>query len=324
MSNDAMARKVAIVLCLNDRFVAPARTTVESIKRCGGALEGVTLVILTTGLAVSSVDALEESASRAELALSIRTVSDISELGSIPSWAVSTCLRLYIGELCHDFERILYLDSDMLILSALAPLIDLDLGERTGAAVINHPPLNVMRVAIRRSQRGTIDGDAPYFNAGVLLIDVERWKRRCVGQQSRAFLSRFPKTRLLDQDALNIALVNDWCQLDKEWNTPAGPLDEAPMFLGLVQMNRSLIETVRQWERAQRQPKILHFQGQPKPWEIGYPWPELAERYHEYVLPAFGPTWPSTQPNAVVDRNSDQKVREFQRVAKPTHIDSSR
>jgi lipopolysaccharide biosynthesis glycosyltransferase len=314
MAGNAVARRAAIVLCLDDRFVPPARALIESIRRNGGAPDNVTLVVLTTRLAAPSVEGLEDSAYQAGLPLSIRPVGDISELGSIPRWAVSTCLRLYFGEMCHDFERALYLDSDMLVLSPLAPLIDLDLGERASAAVINHPPFDLMRVAIRRSRRGAVDGDAAYFNAGVLLADIGRWNSRAVGLRSRAYLKQFPATRLLDQDAWNIALVNDWCPLDREWNTPAGPLAEAPMLRGLASMNRTLIETVRQWERVQRTPRILHFQGQPKPWEADYPWPELADRYREYVQPAFGPTWPTSQPGTVPDSTTGQRVREFRRV----------
>jgi lipopolysaccharide biosynthesis glycosyltransferase len=308
------ARNAAIVLSLNDRFILPARATIESIGRNGGALDGVTLVVLTTGLSPASVEALRASASRARLPLAVRTVTDIGELGAIPSWAVSTCLRLYLGDVCREFDRALYLDSDMLILSHLGPVLDVELGGRTAAAVLNHPPLDVMRVAIPRSRRGAADPDAPYFNAGVLMVDVGRWASREVGPRSRGFISQFPTTRLLDQDALNVALVNDWVHLDKAWNIPAGPLDEAPMLRGLSQMNPSMIEALDAWKRAQKHPKILHFTGQPKPWEAGYPWRDLQAQYEAYISPDFGSDWPSSRPDAVVDPDTTQKVREFRRT----------
>jgi lipopolysaccharide biosynthesis glycosyltransferase len=305
-------KSVAIAIALDDNFVPPARAMIESIRRHGGELNGVGLFVLTTGLQSSSVAALEHSASQTGLSLAIRTISDLSELGAIPNWAISTCLRLYVGDVC-DCERTLYLDSDMLVLSSLAPLLQMDLGGLTAAAVVNHPPINVIRVAIRRSQRGDVDPDEPYFNAGVLLVDVDRWKSRSVGQRSRAFLKRVPTTRLLDQDALNLVLVNDWCQLDKEWNAPAGSLDESPMFRGLAQMNRSLIDSMNEWKRAQNQPRILHFTGQPKPWEENYPWAELKEQYHSFMLPEFGVVWPSSQSKMIADDRGDQRIRHFQR-----------
>jgi lipopolysaccharide biosynthesis glycosyltransferase len=280
----------------------------------GSQLDGATLVVLTTGLSESCRLALERSAARSGLKLSIRSVSDISELGGIPAWAVPTCLRLYTGDICHDFDRALYLDSDMVAVSSLDPLIDIDLDGRTAAAVINYPPLDVIRVAIRSSQRGTADGNARYFNAGVLLIDTARWAQRSIGVESRSYLSRYPTTRLFDQDALNIALVHDWLELDKEWNTPAGALSDAPMFGGLIRMSPALAETFQQWKEAQQRPRILHFTGYPKPWDKDYPWPALRDQFYQFVLPEFDKNWPASGAPATITLESGERTRQFRRT----------
>jgi len=307
------ARHAAIVLALNDRFVPPGQVTIESIRQHGGPLDDVALVVITAGLSAASIDALDTSAAAAGLPLLIRTVHDTSALGAIPDWAQSTCLRLYTGDLCQDFARALYLDSDMIVLSPLAPLLDADLGGRTAAAVVNYPPLDVIRVAIPRSRRGEVDGDAPYFNAGVFLIDTARWASRAIGERSRAFLRQHPTTRLLDQDAWNVVLVDDWRALDKEWNAPAGPLNTAPMLGGLGQLNAGMGDTMREWEAAQARPKILHFTGHPKPWEAAYPWADLQQQFTALMRPEFGSTWPSAQ-HAVTEVNGQTRARDFKRV----------
>lgn len=303
----------AIVMCLDDRFTLPVCTTIESIGRHGGSLQGVTLVMITTGLSDLSVVALEMAASKAQLPLSIRTINDADAFASVPDWAVSTCIRLFVGEVCNDFERVLYVDGDMLVLSELREIIDLDLGEKTAAAVINHPPLNVMRVAIPRSRRGSASPDAPYFNAGLFLIDVERWHSRSIGKKSRQFIKEFPTSRLFDQDALNIALVDDWLQLDMAWNAPAGSLDDAPMMKGLAQMNPRLEEELKAWVKVQEKPKILHFTGQPKPWEDHYPWRSLKDLYHQYIVADYDLDWPTPREQIVVDVNGNVNSRGFMR-----------
>lgn len=307
------SRNAAIVFSIDERFLSPLQVTMESIRCCGGPLPGVTFVILTAGLCRSSVTALEKAAQRVGLPISIRTIADIDQLGAVEQWAIPTCLRLFAGDVAAEFDRALYLDTDILVLSQLAPLIDTDLQGRTVAAVGNHPPIDVMRVAIRRSNRGNIDPDAPYFNAGVLVIDTERWRRLAIGSNSRAFLRRYPSTRLLDQDALNMLLVNDWLALPKAWNAPAGRLDATPMFAGLAQMNRSLVAAVQAWEEAQRQPNILHFTGKPKPWDEEYPWPELRKRYFGFVPPDVTLSWPEDRPQTSKHLGGDFRKREFQR-----------
>lgn len=314
MSELAAFERCAIAFCLNDRFLPPACALLESIGRHGGALEGLTLVAIATNLSERSMHELQRCASSNALALQVRIVTDTDGLGAISETALSTCLRLYLGEMCHDFERVLYLDCDMLVLSELAPLIRFDLQGRTAAATINHPPFSVMRVAIPRSRRASAAADAAYFNAGVLLIDVHRWKERAVGERARAYISEYPDTRLLDQDALNIALANDWCHLDKEWNSPAGPLDGAPMLRGLAHIDPSMARTLEQWAFAQAQPRILHFTGQPKPWERDYLWRDLSEMYARYMLPAFASQWPSSKQAVAGGIAGEQRLREFRRM----------
>lgn len=314
MKNNIRSRNSAIVLCINDRFVPPTQAMIESIRVNGGNLDGVSLVIISEGLNQESIESLERSASQADLPLHIKLVSDTSELGNVASWAISACLRLYVGEMCEEFDRALFLDADMVVLKDLSPVLDIDLDGKSAASVINFPPLDSLRVAVPRSRRGDVDGDAAYFNAGVILFDIKRWKEKRIGERSRAFLNRFPTTRIFDQDALNIALANDWVQLDMGWNAPAGPLDTAPMLKGLARMNPSIDQKLKAWEQAQKDPYILHFTGQPKPWENAYPWPEFSEIFHQYVLPEFGDSWPSSKTESVSDPESGQeKTREFRR-----------
>lgn len=306
--------EVALVMSVDDRFILPARVTLESLRCHSAGIRGARLVILSRALSPTSVQALEDSASRAGLQLELRIVPDIGELGEVADWVVPSCLRLYAGEYCAGARRGLYLDSDLLILADLSALLDAELAGASAAAVVNHPPFDTVRVALRRSQRDGADADAHYFNAGVLLFDPERWSGRAIGRRSREYLRRYPATRLFDQDALNVALERDWRALDMEWNVPAGRLDDAPVLKGLLRMNPGLADTLRAWQAAQQRPKILHFTGLPKPWNAAYPWPELAQQYREYVPLTFGADWPSFRAVATVQRDGDERIREFRRT----------
>ncbi len=89
---------------------------------------------------------------------------------------------------------------------------------------------------------------APYFNSGVLLIDVERFNADRVLDRCLAFAGEHPPERIgLDQDLLNAVLHGDWSELGPVWNwqyTWASRLTEA-----MVGAN------------------ILHFIGPRKPWK---------------------------------------------------------
>lgn len=313
MASPAPPSRVAIAIALNESFVPPALALLESIRCHGGNLHGVTLTVLTRGLTQAGEQALVAAAARCGLRARFHIIEDISELGEVPDWAISTCLRLYCEALFRDFDRLLYLDSDVLVLHSLTPLLAADLCGRSAGAVVNHPPFETVQVTIPRSRRGDrLRGEFPYFNAGVLLMDCAKWLEQDVCGQSRAYIAQHPGSRLLDQDALNVALAGDWQSLDMEWNTPAGDLNAAPMLSGLTQLHPSIAESCSRWATIQKNPRILHFTGQPKPWEPQYPWPSLASQYMRYTRHCEPLSWPAST-RTVLKRNGEERLREYER-----------
>jgi lipopolysaccharide biosynthesis glycosyltransferase len=284
----------AILIAADDDYVRPAITLLRSVGAQGLLPSSYPLIVADHGLAPESRRDLEDAARAAGLDLSFRQVAgdDRAELGAVDPDRITTCLRLYAGELCAPIPRILYLDCDMLVLAPLAPLLASDLRGCTAAAVVNHPPFATIGVAVRRSRRGDLAADLPYFNAGLLVIDTARWLDRDIGCRARAYLAANPTTRLLDQDALNVALADDWQALPLIWNAPAGPLDAGATWNMVERLQPSLAVGLDEWRAAQQAPAVLHFTGHPKPWTSAYPWPDLQEQYRRYSPVPLGPGWP--------------------------------
>ena len=122
----------------------------------------------------------------------------------------ATFLRLYISELLpNDVEKALYLDIDILINTNLENLFCLNFSTPICAA-INVPD------SLGRGEH--LEGhNAPYFNSGVLLINMNSWRKMNllehfvkVGSQKE-----FP---YVDQDILNIVFRNNWTRLGREFN----------------------------------------------------------------------------------------------------------
>jgi lipopolysaccharide biosynthesis glycosyltransferase len=60
---------------------------------------------------------------------------------------------------------------------------------------------------------------AKYFNAGVMLVDLVRWRRERIADRALEYLQRYRDRVLLwDQEALNAALAGRWGELDPRWN----------------------------------------------------------------------------------------------------------
>ncbi len=168
------------------------------------------------------------------------------------NFTVTTYARLLVGELLPgELDRVIYLDGDILVRGDIGALWHTDLCGRTVGAVGDLP---------RYSFHGKLGlpADAPYFNAGVLLIDLRRWRQLGIGGRSLAFAREHPE-RLTwsDQCALNVMLHGDWTALDRVWNFQS--MDVARLVNGQVRF-----EAIDPERLAAA--RLVHFNGRSKPW----------------------------------------------------------
>lgn len=149
------------------------------------------------------------------------------------------------------YRRALYLDSDVRLIGALAPLFKLDMRGATLAmaedcGVFLRDPMAAAEFEIYRVSLGQ-DPQATYFNSGVILFDLPAWRAGQYWLRSLAFIeARNAPLIFLDQDILNTICAGKILELSPEWNFPThyfgAPLDDLLC------------------------PKILHFVDILKPW----------------------------------------------------------
>lgn len=164
----------------------------------------------------------------------------------------ATYARYFIPRFVAE-ERVLYLDSDLVVNRDLQPLFDISLDGKLVAAV----------------------GDAGGygFNAGVLLIDNQTWKER---QLQETFIKETDRIMGLvqsgqmedfngDQTVLNHVLAQDWLPLDKIYN---------------LQVGHDLVAFYSGWNghfELDQEPLIIHYTTFRKPWnsEVSYRYRQL-------------------------------------------------
>lgn len=128
----------------------------------------------------------------------------------------SSYARLLLPDLLPPtVRRVVYLDADVLVRKDFSPLFELDLG---GLAVGAVRDFSVESTAHDLSGVREREPARPYFNGGVLVIDVPAWTRADVGQRALAYaFAGDSPLRQGDQDALN-AVIDAWHPLPDDWN----------------------------------------------------------------------------------------------------------
>jgi lipopolysaccharide biosynthesis glycosyltransferase len=164
--------------------------------------------------------------------------------------------RLLIGDLLPTgWDRVAYLDSDTITRRPLTDLWNTDLGGNLlGAVRDDYIPTIASPYGLPSWRQRGLDPDLPYFNSGVMLIDLDLWRRTRLGEQALQYLAEHRgDIRLFDQDALNAVAAGQWRQLDTVWNV-TGYWRKPHRRTG---RHRDILTAAR----------IRHFAGYGKPWE---------------------------------------------------------
>lgn len=100
-----------------------------------------------------------------------------------------------------EISRILYLDTDTLVTGPLLPLWRTDFGDAVAAAVMEN---NDMKAHGIDTRLGLPQG-CTYYNSGVILINLPRWRELNISERCLSWLDNHPDiAEFHDQDALNV------------------------------------------------------------------------------------------------------------------------
>ncbi len=167
---------------------------------------------------------------------------------------IATYFRLLLVELLPDsINRVVFIDADCTVTAPLQELWRMPLHGKALAAVPEH--------LMSCLDHGYVHGE--YFNAGVMLVDLVKWRQSDLIQRGRLFASAHPdQLRHWDQDVLNHIFQNDWLPISDRWNA-------CPHLFGLNHSYDLSPENLNVNERdAIKSPAIVHFAGPGpvKPW----------------------------------------------------------
>lgn len=169
-------------------------------------------------------------------------------------WCRVAFARLFLGDLLHDYpdvHRILYIDCDTMVRSSLKALWFMNLEGKTAAAV---------REPFHRNhwQNIGLERDT-YFNNGVLLIDVDRWKADRLDEAAACFLNdRNGKVPYADQGVNNYILSGKVKYLHPKYNFMTMNVD---MSYKEMQTFRKPVKhySEKTYAEAGGSPVIVHF-----------------------------------------------------------------
>lgn len=272
-------RDPVVVLAADDNFAMGLAATVRSALDNLAADRKLRLFVLDGGLTSATKERLLRS--WPEGRYEIRWIRvDAQALTGLPVFghiSVVAYYRILIPRvLPSEVERVIYLDSDLIVRTDLGRLWDCALagswclaaqdcaapyldasqalenfhlcGRHLGSA---QPVSNYRELGLRP--------EAAYFNSGVLVIDLGAWRDADLPRQLLACLEEHRQhVRWWDQYALNVVLSGRWGPLDLRWN-------QGSHVFVYPSWRQSPFDR-QTYEQLRSDPYIVHFTTGSKPW----------------------------------------------------------
>lgn len=251
-----MQETIHIALCADEKFSLPMGVCITSVLE-NNKSHKLHLHILTSGFSNDTVKRIKSTSIEYNQKIEVHKIEDrIFDSYPLSGTFPKSIYYRYLlsGILDESIKKILYLDSDIIVLDSLLKIYSTNLNNFAIGAV---PDANTDDI-IERNRIGIYEGY--YLNSGVLLINLEYWRENQVFHKLAKFIRENPEKCLWpDQDTLNVILHDKikWMPFESNFQVVfAGDFNS-------YRMKRDL-----QYKVVESFPDIavMHFSSWDKPW----------------------------------------------------------
>lgn len=257
-----------VVYAANDNYARHLGTSLYSLLDRNQGVSEITAYILSVRLSEENQTHLRSIGEKFGRKIEIIELGDVENKFDYKidtgGFNISTMSRLFIGDvLPREVERVIYMDCDTVVLSSLQKLWDTCLGSYIIGAVMEPTIYQVVKRAIDLTE------EDPYFNAGVLVIDLTRWRQEHVQTQLLEFYQgKGGQLFACDQDAINGTLKGRIKPLSPRYNF----FTNYRYFSYEELVKQSAVYgkvTKESFRKAKKHPAVVHYMGDERPWIAG-------------------------------------------------------
>ena len=270
-----------ILYASNDGYADFLGVSLYSLLENNKEVEKITIYIFEREISNQNKEKLQNEVEQYNRRIEFIDISDLEErIGfkvNASGYNITTLARLFIEDLLPtEVEKILYLDCDIIVNSNIEELWNTDLAGKSLAATIEvYMPLD-------KKERIGLGKEDPYYNAGMLLINRTYWYEKSLKDQ---FLNYYKDNggELLynDQDIINHCCKGSIVPVSHTYNFE--PNVYYFPYSYLMKVNPLFFNgTKEEYKDIIRNPKMIHYLGDERPWVKGNKNP-YSPLYYRYV-----------------------------------------
>lgn len=248
LKKEILNGEIPIFFSTDDNYVPFLEVTIRSLIANASKDYQYKIIVLNTGLNeenMAKVEALENDNFSIEFADISDHVKDIEhKLPNQYHFGLATWYRLFIQSLFPQYDKILYLDCDIIVLGDISELYFTDLEGNTIGGVIENWILHSPIFSLYTKEAVGVESKN-YINAGIMIMDLAKFREQKIEERFVNLINTY-NFNVIDPDQ---AYINYLCK---------GKIKYLPF-----EWNRTPLEMVECSE-----PKIVHYALGAKPWHI--------------------------------------------------------
>ena len=204
---------IHLAIAFDRNYLRPFYALLESMFAHNNG-ESIHIHAIATEVDDKAIKAIEQYVAARAGKITFYQIADerVKHFVTMSTWTKAVYYRLYFPLLVPPtVKRLLYLDTDTVVVSNLSALFNASLdGKPVGAVDDNYVSVQPLI---------GISTPGEYFNSGVLLIDMDLWRTQQVSERTMEYLLNYPeRIQFVDQCGLNAVLHRNWRKLDDGFN----------------------------------------------------------------------------------------------------------
>lgn len=260
---------IPVVFASDDNYVPMLTTTIYSMLVNASKEYFYDVIVLSNGITVDNKSLIKKFLDSQNASVRFLEASSLIGEYSLTTnnehIGLETYYRFLIQDALPDYDKVLYLDSDLIIEGDISKLFATELNDCLLAAVRDIDflgNLNMKKGKRKRYNEEILKMRNPYdyFQAGVLLLNTKEMRKL---HSVHEWLDLASNDRYIynDQDVLNYACEGRVLFLDNRWNVMNDCADRIKNVFSLAPAS-----TYDTYLAARKNPYIVHYAGFEKPW----------------------------------------------------------
>lgn len=182
--------------------------------------------------------------------------------------SIATYYRFFVADVLPQYDKLLYLDSDIAILGDVGRLYDIDIGDNWLGGVVIYRGSEYEKAQKVEYLKTLGMTPETYINAGILSMNLKAFREHDVKEKCLRYIGEHRELQWMDQDVLNAVCRGHIHYLPVSWN-----------------MSQFYFEDDHRAGADVSHVQLIHYLAGDKPWRVSYRMSHLYFYIHAQQTP---------------------------------------